>query len=315
MELIQAQHLLPQRKIPLHGGQTAVNGLHQGIIDGHRHVVGKQALVQGGFIAPDLGKVVVQLHLAGIGGSEGVKIALELIVIGLEGVLPHGTALTVPVQAVGAVAQGQHLPIFPGELREGHIHALQHGKGIVGSTGSIGKLGEHLLLGLRQGVVPGPGGVLQNVPVLFEHGVRQPFIEGLLGNGQNLRIQKAQYGGQLHIQIGGPAIQILRLRVAVVAALKKHGVDIEEAHRLNDGIDLIQARLQAFLGGLQSAGQGTQGLYALLCLCIGLLPGRLVGINIRKFPLKLRVHFIAVFQCHRTCFLSEFKVLRVLYHI
>lgn len=204
----------------------------------------------------------------------------------------------VPIQAIGAVGQGCRLAVLTGDIREAHIHALQHGKGVIRRTGGVGQLGQHFFLGSRQAIGPLTVGILQNVMVFLELRQRHPGIQGLLGDREDLWIYKAQRRGQRHIQAHGPALQPLRLGVAVVAGFGETCIEINQLHLLGGGINLIKTGFETFGGLLQGALQRAQLLHGLFCLGEGCFPC-LGGLKyIAELPLEAGVHVFAVFQCH-----------------
>ena len=268
--------------------------LDQAVVDADGHVALVQRRLTGGGIAPDRGLVVVHLHRAAVEGREGLPVLPIGAEHGPERLLPDLPAAALPEHAEVALGELDLVPLLVVDLGQLHIHVGEHGIGVGGRLGRVAQHGQHLLPGFVQNVGPAPGDVRRDEPVDRHVLLGQPGGQILLGDGQNLRVQKGHHGHALHQKGHGPGVHGLVLGFAAVSALVEVRIDEGQLDLLHGRVDRVQALLQALLADLHGPGQGGEPRQRLLSFGHGRLPGRLVGIDVGKVPLVLGVHFLAL---------------------
>ena len=212
--------------------------------------------------------------------------------------MDEGGVIALGQLLVGAVGQGDG-----GEL---HVHAGEHGKGVVRGLGQFAHHGKQTLLLLGQGVGLLPQELAQVFGVVAHIGVVHHAGEGLLVHGQQLGLQEGASGGKLHRGSHDAVLLGLGGGVGVVSLLLQHGVHVNGGDFLVQG-EILPDYLPGVLGhmavmggeGLRPVGQGGKGL----------LPGLVGGENIRQLPLVLVLDFAALAQLfsHIAILLSSTK--------
>ena len=141
---------------------------------------------------------------------------------------------------------------------------------------------------------PAPGDIRDDVPIDGHVVLGHPGDEVRLRDGQDFRVQKGQHGHALHHQGHGPGVHSLVIRFAAVGALVEVGVNEGQLDLFHGGVGRVQACLEPLLAFLQSPGQSREARDGRLRLGHGLLPGRLVGVDVGEVPLVLGVHILAL---------------------
>lgn len=118
MQLVHAQQLLAQGNVAVHLVQVVVNGLDEVHVHRHGDLGGVQGGLDGTVVMAGVGKEAQLLELTVQGGSNGVLILAQLLVIGLE-----GPAAQLPVGAgqqghKGGVRQGMDAALAVGDVGE-----------------------------------------------------------------------------------------------------------------------------------------------------------------------------------------------------
>ena len=281
MQLVDAQHLFAQADVAVHGGHVLADGGDQVVVDLHGHILPCHGHGAGGLIVAGAGLGGGSLDSTGVGSGHGVDVLAVALVEAAESILAQDT--------VGAHLDGHEvgagdLNFFPlgvlGGVKD-EVGVLEVVVSLGGSLHYLAKAGQQLFLGLGELVV-GHGGIVDDGG------------QGLLGQGQNLRLGEGQRGDKLDVLAVDAGVHTLGSLAAGVLIVAHAGVAVE----------LLDLAVQ--LGGgvqISADGDGVGQLarksgYAVdlgIEVFKGGLPGSVAFKHRRQVPLELRIQFAAFF--------------------
>ena len=293
VHFVQPKHLLAQGKVVVQDGQAFVNHGDQVVIHGLGDFEGLHGRGQGGGIVSRGSKEGVLLYAGGIGAGNGCAI----FAVGAHDAL-KGLAAHIPVVGMnegGIIALGQLLAGAVGQGDGGklHIHAGEHGEGIVRGMGQFAHHGQQPLLLLGQGVGLLPQELAQVFGVVAHVRIVHHVGEGLLVHGQQLRLQEGAGGGQLHHGSHDAVLLGLGGGVGVVGLLLEHGIHVNGGNLFVQD-EILPDHLPGVLGYMPV--MGGKGLHLLRQGGKSLLPCLVGGENIGQLPLVLVIDFTALAQ-------------------
>ena len=184
------------------------------------YISGKERrLLRAGILAHPCA-VAVELNAAGIERGNRVDIFVVFAEILFKGIVTH--------RAIGRFAifaEERVRELFTiVEIRETHIHAVEHVKRLVRRLGGVAQHGQHGLLTLAERVRTAAANVLDLVAIYRHIVLRHPLIQLFGIDGENLGAQKCGGGGKIHIELRGHGFHVLRSFIAVISGRIEHGV-------------------------------------------------------------------------------------------
>ena len=309
IQLVKPQHAAAQLQVAAHDGQASVNGLGQAVVDRYGHVVAEERLLAGRLVSAHAGIKIVHLDATRIHGRQRVDVLLEFSEILLEGVLSDALITALAIDAEVAVRQRDRLARLVNDGREGYVHALEHGEGVLRRACGVREHGQHTLALGVQRVRSLAGDVLQLVAVARENGILQHGGKLLLLDREDLGHEEGTRGGKLDQKMLGASVHGLVGGVSVIHVEAEHGVDVDQLGAARDLVVDVKPVLHA-LGrlaerALQSHRLGDGGLK----LDKRRFPCLVRGKNVRKVPRVALGDVLARLECHNgnTFFPVRFK--------
>lgn len=278
----------------MHGGQVAVHGLDQRVVDALRDLVLKERLLPAGGIAPRLGKEDVLLDGGGIRRGDGVGQAAVGRVVGLIGLLAHGAVRALQERDEAAVRQLHLLAVLARDKAELHVRVGEHGVDGVRRGSHLPGLRQERLLRLAERVRLQAQLALQQAAEALQLRVRaQDGLDLLAAERQDLRAKVGRCRAPAPppgTARGSAQALVGRVAVVLVPAHARIGVQAgQQELRLLQGAQGLGELL------LQLSGKGGDARGGGLRLLEVLLPRLVRGVDVLQFPQEARIHLRAGF--------------------
>ena len=294
MHLVHAQHLLAVAEVAVEQGQTLIDGAEQVLVHLHVHVLGGQSLIQAGLILARLGQEDILVHVAGVGGGDGIDEADVSLVIGLEDLLTDSDIGVMEQDTVHTVGDGDVLAVHL-HRGEGEVGVIQHTEYLLVAAEDAGALGQKRFHFLGEDVGLVLDDALDGVVVVAQAGIGGEGLEGLHGKSGQLGGDEGGGARELHGQHGEAGGEGGELRNTAVLVVTDVGVDGQLIELEHEGVEPFHAG-QHVLHGVQLTLELGKVQLA-LALGVHGVPGLNVLKNILDPPLSFCGYLISV-QCH-----------------
>ena len=240
VHLVHAQHLLAVAEVAVEQGQTLVDGAEQVLVDLGIHVLGGQSLIQAGLVLARLGQEDILIHVAGVGGGDGVDETDVGLVVGLEDLLTDTDVGVMEQDAVHTVGDGHVLAVHL-DGGEGEIGVVQHTEDLLVASEDAGALGQECLHLLGQDVGLVLDDALDGVVVIAHAGIGGESLQSLHGECGKLGGDEGGGARELHGQHGEAGGESGELRDAAVLVVADVGVDGQLVELEDEGVELFHA--------------------------------------------------------------------------
>ena len=297
VDVVQAQGLLAHPDVAVQQGQILPDGGHQVVVDQLRHLVLRQGVLAAGSVIPGLCVEHRLLHIGGKCSRQGIA-KLPIHAVQAKERVPADSAVLVLHQGnVIAVGNRHFLAVLTGDGGEFHIRVVEHVENLGSPLGGIVGLGQQLLHGAGQRVLP-----LSQNP-LHQAAIQADAIFRLHVGGQQGRVHFQDFrhneGGALRGLKGqglGPPKHVLVGLFGRVLIGAHPGVHVKALDIQRNLVVKFQAAVQR-LGGLrQSVLEIPVPLHLGGRFLKQRLPGLVVRHHVLQFPCITDICFTAFFH-------------------